>query len=787
MIKSRLSISGVDFPFLNELPISITKAIADVRTPDKRDTSASKSIYIPADEDVIKFFERVFQVNAQLTSFNPNLKVPAEYFVNEVRVFKGGLQLLKIRNTISTSIVPKVFECSIIGDEGNIFLALAGLYLTDVDLTDIDHVLTFHPFMFAPPILGTGYAYPYIDNGLNPGGAMNSNVWVLEHLKPAVFERYYISKIFESAGYSIQAGGYFDTDYAKRIIIPDVNEGALRMSPSDVTINQFYVGRNSTQTTNIPMSYAVSQGWFYNTTFVDVENDVDSVAPFSDPGNRYNTGTFIFTTAITQQYNLQAKLNWEATINSPAGTVSTVSPDVVVILYIEKNTGSGWVQIATGGMTIPVPNDITPVVSGSFIANWNGTLNAGDQIRVRSNANFGLVNFLDGVGANITTGTVSVDFDFTSGTYLTGVLTNQTLPSGGSVIMNQTIPTEVTQIDFITSIIKEENLYIELSKEIDTEYIIKSREDFIDYSDPLDWTDKLDTSVEQEILPMGNLDAKRYIFTGKADTDVFNALYENTYKEIYGSEIIDVENDFIKNDKKIESVFSPTPIAGHANSDIVAARLFGGTTSAVQPMKCNIRRLYWAGLIDCADHTFYKAGVASTQNQYPFAGHVDNPSAPTIDLNFGLTRYLYWTLPAQTMTDNNRYNERYSKFIYEITNQQSKIVNMNMYLTEQDINKFTFSRPVFILDAYYLVNMIKGYDPQTKRSCSCELLKLNQGLTFTPSSVAIEEITEGGGPSGQANQNGSNGVALGSGNQNYGENSSIVGGSDNYISPWIGG
>jgi hypothetical protein len=143
MIKSRLEVGGVNFGFSQELPVSTNMSIADIREPDKRQGTFSKTITIPGSGDVKQLFEFIFQVNSSLTSFNPNIKTPAKYYVNEVLVFDGSLQLLKINNKFVNDYESTLFECSLLGESGNLFLDIAGLYLTDIDFSDLDHTFTF--------------------------------------------------------------------------------------------------------------------------------------------------------------------------------------------------------------------------------------------------------------------------------------------------------------------------------------------------------------------------------------------------------------------------------------------------------------------------------------------------------------------------------------------------------------------------------------------------------------------------------------------------------------------
>lgn len=797
MIKSRLEVGGVNFGFTQELPVSTNMSIADVREPDKRQGSFSKTITIPGSGEVKKAFEFIFQINSTLTSFNPNLKTPAKYYVNEVLVFDGALQLLKINNKFVNDYDSTTFECSLIGETGNLFLDIAGLYLTDIDFSDLDHTFTFTSSMFAPATIGTGYAYPFIDYGTQTSGAEQSNVWAFRYLKPAIFEREYVSRIFSDAGYTWEASGYFDTDYEKHIIIPDVNQGQLKMTNAQRLDNEAYIGRT------VDYSQPVMTGtyggallgfaWYFESANISLVNPVpfnDEAAPYYDVNNRWDSVTnYRFTVNDEGDYTIYCNLDVALVIDTaPTGSVTyeaaAGSYEVQIEFQLSTDGGVSWSAIGNLPHQFDFDTTIATPTNTSLSGSISGVfLSSGSLIRIAfvQGAN-NLVWFKDGGGNIITAGTASAHFDIKVDSVINARMTGANLQEGQDVVMNETVPPNVTQLDFLTSIIKMENLYIEPSKSIKNQYIVKVRDEFIDMdgNNALDWTDKWDISRPQEVIPMGELDFNRLVFTYKSDKDYYNKTYEDKYKEVYGTEIIDTENEFIKREKKVEVVFSATPTRGTGVNNIVAAGFYekDTTTNVVKPLKCNIRRLYWGGLKTSNEFIFITGSSINYRTTYPFAGHVDDPLNPTVDLCWDNPYELNWFYPGRTYTNNNRYNERYSQFIEEITDKDSKIVRMWFNLNETDIAKFTFSKLVFVRDTYYLVNKIMDYNPQTKSVTQVELLKLKAGTVFVPDND-IDIDNQGDDDIGisarTSNNNNGTGILLGTGNYNNGTASFVVG------------
>ena len=784
-MASRLQIGTVlDVGFIEEIGVATTYAISDIREPDKRNGSYVRSVEIPGNPEINRYFENIFEANVDLQTFNPNLKTDASYYVNEILVFRGDVQLKSIEVTKIENVKFVKYKCNIIGELGSLFSAIQGLYLTDLDFSDLNHTHGYAAYS-ATPTIGTGYCYGYIDYGL---GGLNSNTWRTYDFKASIWAKEYIDRIFAAQGKTYTSSFLNGTDF-KSLAIPDVNEGPYQLSPTQITNNQFYAGKSTSTSLTTALGTVTLSGWPYTYTGVApfIFND-DSTPPFNDPGGNYNTGTGYFTTAIPGYYNFTAYFNYTLTFSAPATATSL--------------SGTFYVNCASyGGSTLgpPVYTAITinePVVAGSVTISGqvlcafnNVLLPAGDIQGAQLLNGGGTLQWYNGA-VPVVAGSSSLTASITSAGFYSTLASYQ-LPVGQTVDMNSTVPKEVTQMDFLKSIFLMYNLYCEQDKTSPNNYIIEPRNTFIQNTNPLDWTYKQDRSKKIEFYPMGDLDGKNYILTYKEDSDYFNKRYQDSHKEIYGQRKVIVESDFLKQDKRIELIFSPTPCASHINN-IVAPRLLSidgaypgsGASGNVKPLKCNIRILRWGGIIPCATHTLITDAGNFSATGYPFLGMVDNPANPTIDLGFDAPLEVYWDLPGQTWTNNNLY-QFWAQFLGEISNKNSKILKGYFMLNEQDISKFSFRKKIFIDDAYYFVNVIKDFDPQVRKSVYAELLKLQGGLTPTTTDYVPWDPPAGQNKSlitlpsfnslGNAGQ--SSALAIGTGVQNFGENSFLLGGN----------
>ena len=163
---------------------------------------------------------------------------------------------------------------------------------------------------------------------------------------------------------------------------------------------------------------------------------------------------------------------------------------------------------------------------------------------------------------------------------------------------NSVIPSNVKKKDFINSIIKLFNLYVEPSKDYARTLIIEPRDDYYQGGVIKDWTRKLNTNANVEEQILGETQNKKTIWKYKEDKDYFNEDYNTTTGGItYGEYNYYIDNDFTTGEKKIEVIFSPTPIVAikspgsSAYTELIIPKIVKVETGAVSRTDSNIRIL----------------------------------------------------------------------------------------------------------------------------------------------------------------------------------------------------
>ena len=167
---------------------------------------------------------------------------------------------------------------------------------------------------------------------------------------------------------------------------------------------------------------------------------------------------------------------------------------------------------------------------------------------------------------------------------------------GETIEYNQIIPGNIKQKDFITSLIKMFNLYIEPLKDNENVLYIEPRDDYYASGKIKDWTGKLDISQEIQEQILGETQNKKTFWKYKEDKDFYNEDYKNTKAGVsYGEYQYFLDNDFISGEKKIEVIFSPTPLVpilnGNNETSLIIPKIGKINNNLFAPTEHNIRIL----------------------------------------------------------------------------------------------------------------------------------------------------------------------------------------------------
>jgi hypothetical protein len=225
---------------------------------------------------------------------------------------------------------------------------------------------------------------------------------------------------------------------------------------------------------------------------------------------------------------------------------------------------------------------------------------------------------------------------------------------------------------------------------------------------------------------MSQLNARYYAYKYTPDSDFYNDNYLKKYGQSYGDNLYDSEFDYVKDTATTQIIFAPTVITLHSGQDKYHPAIYklSNNNTNEDPMDSVIRILIAKKKTGVSNWKIQNdaGGTLATLTSYGYAGHLDDPNTPTIDINFGVPKELQF--PATTYPTDNLFNTYHLPYILEITDIESKLLSCKMYLNTLDIYNLDFSKYVWINGVLFRLNKVEGYNPMAYQTTQVNLLKV---------------------------------------------------------------
>lgn len=790
-------IAGYSIPH-NEGAIPLTKEAYDVNNPQKRLTDFSKTITIPENRLVNQIFEHAFDVNIDLQTFNPNLKTSYQIIQDGITAIDGYCQLKSIKNVDGLI----NYEIQATGRLGNLFEKIRDKYLQDLDLSSLDHSWTRANIESSwTDTIGEGYVYPMI----NIGGRSQYDIWSTQDFKPSIYLKQYIDSILSEAGYTYEST-FLNSDLFKRLIVPYgsgkilLDNSAILCKEFNITKTgtQSIPCQDFSDISNADNSIFLfnsdqSLGAYETRVLADggiVEALACAEAAFGFSGEYYNTCEDEFNTTTgkyvaedSNKMSFQGVLNFDLVYtnndsnltrdlnycHTGDGVIDVNAEEfkATAYIYLVEKLGSSYsvkeklhVDVSERALANPLQTGVgdTTTIDGNVVSYTTG------EIEVKSTAEYflavGAINYSGKASVTTSVGTFDWYPNYTNfsdfslslkegSTFASNLLENE-ISVGDTITTRLVVPKEIKQSDLLSNVIKRFNLYIDYDSIDENKLIIETREDFLT-DERVNLEPLVDRSREYNIKPMGALDSNRFVFKDTLDKDYHNDLYNKVNDEIYGQLTLDIQNDFLNKDKVVSTFFAPTPLQSieAENDRIISSMMFVNQEGQVVEATSKIRLLYWGGLLDT--QKVWTIGVPSfggaAYSQYPYAGHLDNPYNPTFDLNWYSPRQLYYDLSygdktVMNYSNNNCYNIYWKKYIEEITDKNSKILECNIALRPYDYSELSFRKNYYIDGSYWRLLKVQDFDAMSESSTKCMFLKVEPKDIFVPE---VKEVNGGNG------------------------------------------
>jgi hypothetical protein len=725
-MRNELVIGGYSIDTIEDLDINITKEVYNIDDPSKRQSDFSKSVDIPGSKLNDFVFKSLFDVSFSIRNsdqlnpdFNPSKKASCIYYQDTLQQISGYCQLNEIKILNNDQVT---YSITIYGKNIDIFSKLTDKTLNDLTTLGTatwndTEIVNSWTATFDPTIKLT---YPMLDRGVSKYGrntdASSNLSYNYNAFKPFIYVKHLVDAIFNEAQVPLEIATFFNTTQFKKLILEcDVAKFQFNQSEKDNSIVE--ATRSTNQTIGIVstanagnLSLVYANAFQYNITS-------------SDPLAQYNATTGTFTKLVNGYTNFEVSGTLEVT-NSAFGDL---------YLYAIKKSGSNYQIIGQDMLSI---FSASPQNYAFKIDVDSAELLAGDEVR------FCIGNFFY--------------FGNIDNSYITNLRLLNTTNSykqyvDGQIEYNQTFPIarilpNIKQTDFLMAIIKMFNLY--MSPIYENGVVIEPRDTYYT-SDIVDWTTLLDTSKDFTIKPQGLLENKELVFTYADNEDDTNKDFKQATSFNFGYRDLIFDNEFVKETKKVEIPFCLIPLKKDDDQNVMMLTIFDAMSQEKSPkpiiayfggMKSG-RLRYWN----------YNNTTATDYTTYPYAGHIDDLTAPNYDLAFDVQDFYYYITPNSsgvTTTDNNLYNQFHKCQWEQIGNKDSKLIEAYFNLRPNDIANLDFRKTYWIKDNAYRLLSVQDYDPNGNSTTLCKLLKFAYQDAFVPT------ILQTNGGNGQGEKDG---------------------------------
>jgi hypothetical protein len=786
MVNIVLSTGQLDVA--ENVSVPITFNIGDIRDLTSRKGTFSKSIVLEGTKNNHELLGHYYDVNIQAGTFNINTLTKCQVVQNGVPILDDALLQLVSVNKVqnNNSYEDEVNYTVLIKDSrAEFFTAITNANLTDLDFSDLNHVFDSSAIVasFAHTVTD-GYKYVMPWNDL-PDYTAND-------FKPGIYAKTYFDRIFAVAGFTYTwselAAAHFD-----KLLIP-YNGDTNNQDYEDYRVE----ATNTWTTTNV-------QATGYNVTFQEAIDSgwaevIDTQGVF-DPTTGEYSSPFSTNAYAGEHYTYQLSIGGTISLDNTSGGNALLIKNSLVPRYnryrvfaVIRVAGQQNV-IVYGSSTVVQYTQSVPLATGSTTI-----LNFADTLDIPAVTNDPFVLSIDAadiqileVGVEVlsfddlactillsqnqqwrntvfpypTPAAVNVVLDLTT-INMVILPSNNIQVSGSTLLMNQYVPVEVKQSDFVKAIFQMYNLYIE--QDVDNPYnlILRHRDEYYDSGAEKDWSQKLAKDKAQELMFLPDVSNKKLKLTYAPDEDSPNVAYTQATGEIYGQIEYTFDNEYVKDVDTKELLFSPTP---------VYRTIFGAYVPAIsgQAPNVNIRILYDGGVGTCQPYDIMDFGTTGQTNQtnYPLIGHFNDPLYPTFDINFGTNDFYFYE--TQTLTNNNLYNLYWRRTVNQIN--VGKMLIAFFDLDEVDIQSLKLNDRIYIDNSWWNINKIQDYNANNNSLTKVELISVDSEIDLAPfkrgggrpigdaiTSVGLDSVTRSNTATGNIILPGADAIVMGRGN-----------------------
>jgi hypothetical protein len=676
----------------------------------KRSSTFTKTVDIPFTKNNDKIFTQIFNINVT-NGFNPKKKSDCTITDGGILIASGYLQVQEI------DLPNKLYKCVFYGETKNLFDDIGDKFVFgNSDRADnLNFDDTVHNKVKSEIEASWNnqrdYVYTMIKTNTNQitSGEINTTGIPTTKLYPQLRVKYVIDKIFAKWGYEYDSN-FFNSDLFKDLLIMPSFE-----KPTGDAFVEYQASTN----------YRI-----YEREILKIPFTTQIVDQY---GNSYNSGTGRFKIPFRDRFTLSCGFGflwgW-GTYNDPNVARNRVGNlrllcniwrrglrivtnlnlgQVDELIDIDPNNVSQVYNNDTDGLTlnhVPIPFDFLAEDEIEFFLNLPKTGIEGDV----------QIPFFSGTASYLMTDNSSINIHNDNYT--------PWLAIENELFSTNLLPTflNVKQVDIIGDVIKMFNLYIKPDKTNSRKFIIEPRDDFYKRGKTVTNLNYDVNSVQ--ISYLNDLAARKYLFSYASDNDYANKTFQDANKgRIYGDAQIELDNDFLNNERKISLVAAPTQFT--PRPEFLNVTLPSIQNEDLTKATTSFKTRYWwycgqeqARIVSASFSvpTTIKFKLNTTATQSAVFTYSNFP-ATSNNYSYGdrTSDSLLFAINGGTTKENSLYYNYYENEIETYADQNSHILTLEVELNTKILQSIDFN-DLFYFEIggnsqYYTLLSIDNYDP----------------------------------------------------------------------------
>ena len=509
----------LDISDSQDFPLSLTFTVSDGKNLESRFGDFSKSFDIPATKNNNRIFNHIYNPLVENTKNIYHIK-NCRILVDSVEFFRGKIQLQGSKQDKN----PKSYSCTIYGGNFSWVNEIKDKRMCDLEFNstgaitfDYDEIVD----SFDKNYTNSQVIYPLVSYGdFNITGTQGAVNIYKEDMPEYDWRGWFwvynlLKEIFKNIGYTIDSS-FIETANFKKLIthfgFSRSNEDALNQEITyKAEIDRVNTAANVQDIVgdvNIP------------TNGVNLDTDaIDTVLLYNteltDPVNGYDTSTGVWTCKKTGYYKISAVGNFIYGTDTPVSTGSYATQIFIKLLH-KDSSGSLKQTYSTLVYGDFLQLNVPPAFGSNYAFFDGATVDTSGYVYVQVNETFTATTTI--LSAN--TGGLTEVYSFAFTGLFTPAFTNTSkflveydsdeIAIGDSFTMQQMLPCDIKQIDFIKGIshmfnlqfytdVQSKKVYIEpyndFYGDVDTAYNWSSK---VDYSQGLE--DKYEIGLKEEVL-----------------------------------------------------------------------------------------------------------------------------------------------------------------------------------------------------------------------------------------------------------------------------------------------